>query len=418
MNATASFSKRRPLLALRHLAVGLCILAAGHAYAGEILYAIAGVPILEVGMDFPVVLYRVEDDALVKVRTVATRRQNAIVVRSYPEKGLVFIVSNGAAAGWFLVDILDLADMTKERSVDFDLCGGCGYDSARLIDRNGRLVFYLKAGRYDRRSDTLVTQYLGLDLDNGEFVNDIDRGDDGYVMHAGFQSGGVDGSDFVQGIYAREGTPEQPYVASAGRTFDLDWRLPPWYSKPEGGRISQIANNDHVRVLFSASRGDAQWIVFDKAAARWSSVPVSILPGGGARLLRRWIVREDFRPGYNPAAWQDTGSGESDPAPFWMAEDAPDLLPFWSAEGRSNRRQETPTGRLQFYDTRTATLAQHDTGHPDSEILLIDEHGVTYFRVGDQLRRAKIDGGALVNEEFVVRAPEMLAVHWLVQGNE
>ena len=409
MNATRTMQRRCPT-ALQVLAIGLCVLAVARIHGDEALYGIAGHPVFEMGDPFPVVLYRVQNGALAKVRTIATRRQNAWVVKSYPEKGFVFVVSDGAAEGWYLVDILDLADMSKERSVDFDLCGGCVYGNARLLDRNGRVIFYVQAGRYYRESQTLVSQSLGLDMHRGAFVNDIDFADVTYLHHAGAQSGGVDGSDFVRGIHARAETPDQPYVGLNEDRSDLNWRLPAWFSMPEGGGLIQNANNDHVRVL-SSLRGDAgQWLVFDKAAERWSSVPLSVFPPGGVRVLRRWLVREDSRPGYDAAAWPDrdgagpaSGAGAREPR-------------FPPAVQRMGRREETPTGVLQFFDTRTATLTEHDTGHPDSEVLLIDEHDAAYFRVDDELRRADLDGGGLANEELVAKGPELLGVHWLVRG--
>lgn len=413
MNATRTTWRHR-LLVLWRLVVVLCALAAPRIHGGEALYAIAGAPISEMGMDFPVVLYRIGDGDFTKVRTVATRRQNAIVIKSYPGEGLVFIVSNGATAGWFLVDILDLTEMSRERSVDFDLCRGCGYDKARLLDRNGRLIFYIQAGHYERETDTLVTQFLGLDIESAEFVYDIARSDDAYLIHSGMQSGGVDGSDFVRGILVREGSPDQPYVARDRETFDLDWRLPEWYS--EGGQLDQLANNRHARVLLSTAGADGEQLVLNKRSGRWSSVPLSTLPVGGTRLLRNWLVREDYRAGYDPVVWQGYHLGDLDPKPFWSAEDLPERLPFWSAEGRASLRGKTQTGRLQFYDVQTGALAEHDTGHPDSEILLIDENDQAYFRVGDELRRAKIEDGGLADEELVAKAPELLGVHWLFRG--
>lgn len=129
--------------ALRALAIGLCLLSLEPLRSAEPqLYAIAGQPDRDVHSHYriPVVLYRVGDGTLAKVRTVATRRQGAVLVRAYRERGHVFVVSEGAKPGSFLVDILDLGDLSRQRSADFDVCAGCGYDEAHLLERDGRLT--------------------------------------------------------------------------------------------------------------------------------------------------------------------------------------------------------------------------------------------------------------------------------------
>ena len=305
MNITATTRLRlRP--ALGAVAAGLCALAGPSPHGGEGLYAVAGVPLsLD---DTPVVLYRVEGGGLAKVRTVATLRQNPHVVKSYPEKGFVFVVSDGAFKGSFLVDILDLGDMSRERSVDFDMCDGCIFSKARLLERNGHLVFYIRAGG-DGPEGEHVSYYLGVDLHGGDFVRDIGRADVTYLHHAGGQSGGVDGSDYMGGIYVRERNPDQPYVLRHSDTFDLRWQLPDWFSKPEGAHMQQVANNDHARVVSvgGGPEGTSQWLVFDKSAGRWSGVPTSTYPfGGDDRLVGRWLVQEEIRDGFDGAAWDES----------------------------------------------------------------------------------------------------------------
>lgn len=415
----ASSMKHRIPEAIRALAAGLCALAGACLHGGEELYAIAGVPLGSIA-DSPVVLYRVDRGSLAKVRTVATLRQNPHVVKSYPEKGFVFVVSDGAFDGSFLVDVLDLGDMSRERSVDFDYdaCSGCNFREARLLERGGRLVFYIRA-RGASLDGTRVTQYLGLDMHSGEFVRDIGRADVTYLHHAGGQPGGVDGSDVLVSIGVRVQHPEVPYVTRNPDTFDLHWRLPDGFSRPEGGRIYQVANNDHARVVSvgGGAKGTPQWLVFDKSVGRWTGVPVSTFPfGGDARLVGRWLVREEVREGMDNEAWRNIA--QADPAVWPAAPQQRGEGPFWSAEVRADLRDRTPTGRLQFYDTRTGNVAVHDTGHLDSETLMIDDYDAVYFRVGDELHRADLGDGTLANVETVAKAPELLAVHWLLRGVE
>ena len=418
MNDSSTIESRL-LTALRALVACACVLVAGRMHGGDGLYAIAGVPLSSMGENSPIVLYRVADGGLEKVRTIATRRQNPHVVKSYPRKGFVFVVSEGAFDGSFQVDILELGDISRERSVDFDYesCTGCNFLEAGLLEQGGRLVFYILA--MGDEDGMRVGHYLGLDVERGDFVHDIGRADMCHLHHAGGQSGGVDGSDQLGGIYVRERTLDQPYLMSHSETFDLPWRLPDWFSMPEPGRLLQVANNDHARVLRTTSQtGDTlQWLVFDKSAGAWTSVPVSTFRAGGdVRLLGRWLVREDVKKGVDRAEWRDAPGADPGPVPFWSAKIRRGEDPFWSAKVRADVRRRTPTGWLHFYNTRTGRLSVHNAGNLDSETLLVDNNNVANFRVGDELRRGRLTDEGLADEEVVARAPELLAVHWLFRA--
>lgn len=378
--------------------VGLFFALTGVVHGAERqLYALSGQPLSDYIATFPVVLYRVEEGGLTKMRTVITRKQDAIVVKAYPEDGFVLVVSHGATRGSFLVDVLDIDAMSHERSVDFDVCDGCSYIVSHLLKKDGRLIFYIRA-----RGDD-ITRNLGLDLESGEFLDDIDRGDDSYAHTTGSPPGFVDGNEHIGGIYVRDHAPDQPYLMRDPDTFDLDWSLPAWFDMPKGGRLKQTANNEHLRVLLRS--GDPQErLVFEKRTQRWSRIPLAQFPSGRVRAFRHWLVQEVARPGFD----EDTLDVE--------LLDSHRSEPFLSASQRLRHREVTPTGRLLFYDTRSGTSIQYDTHQPDSEVLLIDEDEAVYFRVSDELRRARLVDGGLASEEVVARAPELWGVHWLVTG--
>ena len=379
--------------------VGLLFAFTGVAHAAERqLYALSGQPLSDYIATFPVVLYRVEEGGLTKMRTVITRKQDAIVVKAYPDYGFVLVVSDGATRGSFLVDVLDVNAMSHERSVDFDVCDGCFYMDSHLLKKDGRLIFYIGA-----RGDD-ITRNLGLDLASGEFRDDIDRGDDGYAHTTGAPPGFVDGYEHIGGIYVRDHAPDQPYLMRKPDTFDLDWRLPAWFSMTEGGRLTQQVNNEHIRVLLPWGDDARERLVFDKRTRRWSGVPFAEFPKGRTRAFRHWLVEEDVHRGF------DEDMLDVDLLDSYRSE------PFLSAAERLRAREVTPTGRLLFYDTRSGTSIRHDTGQPDSEVLLVDEDNVAYFRVSDELRRGHLVGGRLANEEVVARAPELWGVHWFVTG--
>ena len=379
--------------------VGLFFAFAGTVNAAERqLYAISGQPLSDFIATFPVVLYRVEEGGLTKMRTVITRKQDAIVVKAYPDYGFVLVVSHGATIGSFLVDVLDVDAMSHERSVDFDVCDGCSYIVSHLLKKDGRLIFYIRA------ADDDITRNLGLDLESGEFLDDIGRGDDGYVHTMGAPPGFVDGYEHIGGIYVRDHAPDQPYLMRKPNTFDLDWRLPAWFSMTEGGWLMQTVNNEHIRVLLPWVDDVRERLVFDKRTRRWSGVPFAEFPKGRPRAFRHWLVQEVAHRGF------DEDMLDVDLLDSYRSE------PFLSASERLRGRERTPTGRLLFYDTRSGTSTRYDTHEPDSEVLLVDENDMAYFRVSDELRRGHLVDGGLANEEVVARAPELWGVHWLVTG--
>ena len=94
------------------------------------------------------------------------------------------------------------------------------------------------------------------------------------------------------------------------------------------------------------------------------------------------------------------------------------FAPFSSAAERFEDDQAAPSGRFRLYNARTKELIEHDTGEPDTEVLYVDEDRFAYFRVSDELRRARIGDGKLGPEEVLAKAPELWAVHWLFFGRE
>lgn len=348
---------------------------------------------------FPVVLYRVEDGGLVKMRTVATRLQDPHHVEAYHYQGFVFVTSGGATQGSFVVDILDLDEMATEKSIDFDVCRGCYLVASHLLQRGEQTIYYLRAvSEHERRN-------LGLDLGSGEFVTDIDRGDDTYAYTVGGPRG-LDDNQHIGGIYIREDSPRQPYLMRDPDTFDLDWTLPDRIGTEEPRILHQSVNNDRVRVLFKGGSPDER-LIFEKATERWTAVPLSVLSRERLKAFGHWLTQERFsRQGF------DADQVDVDLLATYRSP------PFSSALERFRFRETTPSGDLLFYDARSATLIEHATGEPDSEILLVDENDIAYFRVGDELRRADLRDGELRNETLVAKAPEFWGVHWPVRGRE
>ena len=251
----------------------------------------------------------------------------------------------------------------------------------------------------------------------------------------------VSGSNYGLPIHAR-GTQAIVREMDGVQEHLLGWKLPPGVTLPpgppwpgaaaSGSQASLLVNNGSIRVLVvtptrpeapGASAPPQAVHVFDKATGEWSSFK---LPGPGVadgdprrcgclrgqgkhhfpmRAFGEWLAVEDtsrYQPGpigVEPEASRRTGE-------------------FRTADERFDACDAAPTGRFRLYNPRVGNLVVHDTNEPDSEVLYVDGADVAWYRVRDELRKAKIENGELKGEQVVVKAPEIRAVHWLFFGKE
>ncbi len=371
-------------------------------------YLIASEPKIEEIRDFPAILYRVENGGLTKVRTVVTGDQGTMFVLPYQDKGYIFIASEGAVPGSFLIDVIDLKAISRERSFDVDSCRGCRYLRSYLANKNGRLMYMLIASKETATGkDAQETFYYhAIDPRTGVAVDDWTPDD---VIKSGYfygRSGGfVDGED--KNIKDRVVPDEH-----VRRLF-----FPPLMKQHFS--IRQRINNDYMQVtpvpgLWDENSTHWTWHIYDKVANKRVPLKLSgtMYP---IRAYRHWLVSEEVY-GYDPAQFD------------FDRLDAQKFSPFLSARERFElglRRpayrepwKVAPTGRLRLYNVRTGEFITHDTGEPNSEILLVDETDVVYFRVSDELRTADIVAGKLANQRLLAKAPELWGVHWLALGHE
>ena len=242
----------------------------------------------------------------------------------------------------------------------------------------------------------------------------------------------MDGGDFGAEIYAEE---NRAMASGKGEEVaeDLAWELPPDLilgSDSWGDSARLVVNNDHMRVIVrvpfnrpGTQAAATMFYVFDKATAEWATLE---LPGSGVpkgaqthyietldtsgtyfpmRAFRKWLAAEEIYRYEQGALDMDRLAKHQ-------------FGPFSSVAERIDKYEAAPTGRFRLYNVRTKDMIVHDTREPDSEVLYVDEDDFAWFRVSDELRRARIEDGKLGRPEVVVKTPEMLAVHWLFFGRE
>ncbi len=375
------------------------MLLASLSNAGEQqVYVLAGEPYEDFIQTFPVLLYRVESGGLTKIRTVVTRKQNAIFVRSYQDKGYVIIASYGTLPCSFLVDIIDLKAISRERSYDVDTCPDRSYIKSYLANKNGRLVYVFLA------SKELNKVHRGIDFKT-QAVVDWDPADVKYAYSYGSSGAFVDGGDFLDHIRLRN-TDKRAFVSRW--KYDLGWDVPQQIDMPRRA-IRQWLNNDQMRVLLAQEEwklgaSKQTWHILDKVSNKWSTLELSGT-WFGMRPYRQWLVVEEVYD-YDPNRLE-LFELETQRSP-----------PFLSARKRFESRDVTPTGRLRLYNVHTKQRIVHDTGEANSEVLLVDENDVVYYRVSDELRRATLVDGQWKDVRLLAKTPKLWGVHWLVLGYE
>ena len=132
-----------------------------------------------------------------------------------------------------------------------------------------------------------------------------------HAQTTGAPPGFVDGNEHIGGIYVRDHAPDQPYLMRKPATFDLDWRLPAWFSMTEGGRLTQQVNNEHIRVLLRQGVRDTRESVLRGDGPKSHRQLSNGIEHAGDRLrgcpgfvhrLRSRVVRDVSEPWARPAS--------------------------------------------------------------------------------------------------------------------
>ena len=389
-----------------------CLLLMAFAYVGDLaagdrgVYVIASEPCSICLPRFPTLLFRVDGENLSKIRTVTTQSQGTIFIHAFHDKGYVFVGSEGALKGSFLLDVIDLEAVSTQESYDINMCEDCSFISTNHLQiREGSLIYLVRGAREDQ------DRYRGVNLKTGRISTDFGVGDEGRAYLVGPGSPFVDTNHSPLNVFddARE---------ALNNVYDkksrLGWKAPGELELALGKVAAwQLVNNDQMRTISAREFLDGEsrsrkvgYFVFDKAAGSWSrlELPKGYFP---LRAHRHWLVTEEFDP--EPSIELN-----------FVELAAQFYAPFPSTASRFSMRfgGSVPTGLFRFYNLYTKEMIIHDTDEPYSEVLYVDENDMVYYRVSDELRLAQIEGGKLVHSRVLVKSPEMWAVHWLFLGRE
>lgn len=161
-----------------------------------------------------------------------------------------------------------------------------------------------------------------------------------------------------------------------------------------------VGLGNDIRPASLSTRGARGLWIYKKASKNWSHL---VVPGSasGFRLFGDRIA-----------------TVVRDSVAEYLEQDA-DLFGEWeNMKIRELYRQDSYRypGLLLIDDWKTGQRWQIETGHTDSEVLLI-EGDVVYYRIHEKLMRGRLDkGGSVTEREMLAAAPEIAEMHWAFFG--
>lgn len=390
------------------VAAGLCMQASALDKPEASVYLIAAEPAVysneRIDGARPAVLYRLEGNALRKVRTIATWRQATQNVQIFHDLGLGVVVSSGMDSQSFVLDFLQASDMSKERSVDLHLeCNGiCVFSTSGLLRQDNRLMYVIKATSKACAGVYLDTLEPADEVDCSVYITDLYRF--GLPRYRVPNNVGL--------LRQVDGRLVLPYDGTA-KMLSVDWSFPSVALReylPQVGWV--VIETDYARLISRQTRAprsrleragrDQTWLVFDKRANRWNAISIF----GRVfwmQAFRRWVV-------FGERYWNRRNTFDLEPNATQHSEG------FQSAAEQFQLHRYPPTGRFFFYDVPTASLHSIETKKLNAEILYVDDQGRSYLRVSDELWCAPVMEGDLGRTTVLAKQSELWAVHWLMMG--
>lgn len=352
-------------------------------------------------------LYRVENGGLSRVRLLVTAKQRVIQIRAYQNEGHVFILSarEQRKEHALFLEVVDLSSVTTEMSHDMDLCEGCRHAASGLIVRNDQLIYMVEATR--SVGDTVVGHYYaGVNIATGLAVDNLDARDIERT-HAFGDAPGLSWRGASENrtselgigeIYSDGLLPYRVRVINEGWTrFDLDYALPRELACRDC-RIHQKIHTESVRLLASDRSHAGPMIpantalyVLNKKRGEWRRLAFETCHSSTA--FGNWLV-----------------VGES----YWSP---------WTKDCYGQMARGFGGVKLHFFNTLTGEEFMHDIARPGGRVLMIDDDGVVYLRMVDELWRGRIvdgrlDDGRLNDMELIARSTMVPRVRWMVFGDE
>ena len=292
--------------------------------------------------------------------------------------------------------------------------------------------------------------FLGIDLVRQRVIADLDYGMLRNALTYGASGGLVEGEDYVYPVHETNG---EAVVYLGNTPYPLGWRLPDllWpnatnsdpYIDVNGREVSnelptspvtvQTVHNRYARVVADAGHriginSQRVFHVFDKASKTWAHV-VWLGDLFQMRAYGPWIAFEELYSRKQSAAHVNYLNGwrsqhkhqqteherlDAQRAPYSLYAKAPYERP--STAERLEKRRVNPAGWLHLYHVSRRQRVSHHTGEINSEVLYVDDQNRVYYRVNDELRRARVMGSNFIDITVLAKHPVILSVHHLFFG--
>ncbi|MDP1932544.1 MAG: hypothetical protein Q8L60_13910 [Gammaproteobacteria bacterium] len=358
------------------------------------MFAVAASPLNQFTEDFPVVLYEIAGSEFLEVGRIAEQQDKVFFVRPYHDHGLI-LVGSEPEIGSIHLTVVDINDIEDRTTFEVDICENCILAFSHLLEMpDNQLTYAFVVSEVVQGTATLHVE--GIILESGTRVP-LTLADLQYAVNFGFPGGSVDGGDQLRSIYS----VGKEAVFGYYQQLPLNWTLPEELTLKPEDTIFQMVNTNDIRVITTPTLRTSEdsestvLYVYDKPSQGWSSITVN---GNLLRVrgFKDWVATEE--------AYRESEIGN---VKFNFSAGT-----FLPAEERIAYSQTRQTGRLYLYNASSKVFIEHMTGNPDSEVLLIDGADI-YIRVGDELRKGQIAGDQLADQEVLVKAPEVLDIHWL-----
>lgn len=336
------------------------------------------------------------------VRTLTTRRQGTQFVRVYDDARLVLIGSDGGPHQ-AQFDLVHFDEPTRTHQIETTAAAKDVFPATALILVPGRaplLALQTVDGTGDS-SAPLRASTRGIAMEGNEMAMEwADYADmlcSGYVLDAaepGLSREPCPVYGMQDGVF-RRGHP--------GGSTEVSFAPPELSDLKQKNGIGEVINNSAIRLLTSyelvhgkGSDAALDYLVYDKAAAKWSRLTVS----GTRTSVTAFGARIAFVVGF--AANEYTGKS-------WPASRLSNEY-FASLDDRLT--DVVRSGRVVLIDTRSKGRIEFDLDSADVDVLHFDGKDLLY-RVGPSLFMRSWNGDAL-NEPRKLLTNKAIgpAVHW------
>jgi hypothetical protein len=367
------------------------------------LYLVSGTPTPKADAPFPVVLYNLDkgEKTLNNVREVVGK-ENIELIRPYYDEKLISIINfkYGKDNERCIINLIDMNYPLKSKSFQITYPRKYSYIRSGLHNIPEEGIYYVID--VSHRGDS---QLIGLNIHNGMHKKLKSR-ILSYKIVYGIPGSAIPGGDYLS-VYPD--FDDALGIRFGRERIKSNWKLPKSIQFDKRDRIVIHVNNKDMLALASIKTrvrnekglGHTKFHVLNKETGKWQMVQFQ----GGSTSVRsfgnKWLA------GYV----EEKGGGRKSPGHEKRRKEMTKTgTPFeWRANGKYI------PGILFLYNVDTKKKYEWDTGQGDSEVLLVDG-GTVYYRVNDEIYKAKVGKAKIENPELLVKDEVVPDIHWAFIG--